>query len=53
MWQTTHYYPYGGILSQSTNQGIQKFKYNGKEFDRMHGLDVYDFGARQQDPTVG
>ena len=51
--QTTHYYPYGGILSQSTNQGVQKFKYNGKEFDRMHGLDVYDFGARQQDPEVG
>ena len=51
--QTTHYYPYGGILSQSTNQGVQKFKYNGKEFDRMHGLDVYDFGARQQDPETG
>ena len=51
--QTTHYYPYGGILSQSANQGIQKFKYNGKEFDRMHGLDMYDFGARQQDPETG
>ena len=36
--QTTHYYPYGGILSQSTNQGFQKYKYNGKEFDTMHGL---------------
>ena len=32
------YYPYGGSLSQSTNQGVQKFKYNGKEFDTMHGL---------------
>ena len=51
--QTTHYYPYGGILSQSTNQGIQKYKYSGKEFDRMHGLDMYDFGARQQDPETG
>ena len=51
--QTTHYYPYGGILSQSTNQGVQKYKYNGKELDRMHGLDMYDFGARQQDPEVG
>ena len=51
--QTTHYYPYGGILSQSTNQGFQKFKYNGKEFDTMHGLDMYDFGARQQDPETG
>ena len=51
--QTTHYYPYGGILSQSTNQGVQKYKYNGKEFDRMHGLNMYDYGARQQDPAVG
>ena len=47
------YYPYGGILSQSTNQGFQKFKYNGKEFDTMHGLNMYDYGARQQDPAVG
>ena len=51
--QTTHYYPYGGILSQSTNQGVQKFKYNGKEFDTMHGLNMYDYGARQQDPATG
>ena len=47
------YYPYGGILSQSTNQGVQKYKYNGKEFDTMHGLNMYDYGARQQDPAVG
>ena len=51
--QTTHYYPYGGILSQSTNQGVQKYKYNGKEYDTMHGLNMYDYGARQQDPAVG
>ena len=51
--QTTHYYPYGGILSQSTNQGVQKFKYNGKEFDTMHGLNMYDYEAHQQDPAVG
>ena len=51
--QSTHYYPYGGILSQSTNQGVQKFKYNGKEFDTMHGLNMYDYVARQQDPAVG
>ncbi len=49
----THYYPYGGILSQSTNQGVQKYKYNGKEFDTMHGLNMYDYGARQQDPATG
>ena len=53
MAQTTHYYPYGGILSQSTNQGVQKYKYNGKEFDRTHGLDWYDYSARQYDPASG
>ncbi|MCQ2093753.1 MAG: RHS repeat-associated core domain-containing protein [Bacteroidaceae bacterium] len=53
MTQTTHYYPYGGTLTHSTNQGVQKFKYNGKEFDRTHGLDRYDYSARQYDPASG
>ena len=26
--------------------GIQPYKYNGKELDRMHGLEWYDYGAR-------
>ena len=26
---------------------------NGKEFDRMHGLDWYDYGARFHDPATG
>lgn len=30
----------------SANQGFQPFKYNGKELDRVHGLDWYDYGAR-------
>lgn len=50
--QTTHYYPYGGFLSQSTNQEYQKYKYNGKELDLMHGLNEYDYGARQLDPAI-
>ena len=28
-------------------------KYNGKEFDRTHGLDWYDYCARQYDPASG
>ena len=51
--QTTHYYPYGGTLTHSTNQGVQKYKYNGKEFDRTHGLDWYDYCARQYAPASG
>ena len=27
-------------------------KYNGKEFDRMHGLNTYDYGARQYSPAL-
>ena len=44
--QVNHYYPYGGIMAESTNESVQRYKYNGKELDRMHGLDWYDYGAR-------
>ena len=50
--QINHYYPYGGPWGNaSTNQGFQPFKYNGKELDRVHGLDWYDYGARRYDPA--
>ena len=26
---------------------LQYYKYNGKELDRMHGLNLYDYGYRQ------
>ena len=51
--QNTNYYPYGGMTYISTNQGEQQFKYNGKEYDPMHGLNEYDYGARQYDPAIG
>ena len=44
--QVNHYYPYGGIMAESTSESAQRYKYNGKELDRMHGLDWYDYGAR-------
>lgn len=51
--QITHYYPFGGFFAdQGTNSSLQPYKYNGKELDRMHGLDLYDYGARQYDPVV-
>jgi RHS repeat-associated protein len=50
--QTNEYYPYGGPWGDvSTNQGFQPYKYTGKELDRIHGLDWYDYGARRYDPA--
>ncbi len=54
--QVTNYYPFGTPYTQSEavmNAGMQPYKYNGKELDRMHGLDTYDYGARQYDPILG
>ena len=46
--QVTHYYPYGGIIGDiSTNENLQKYKFEGKELDRTFGLDNYDIHARQ------
>ena len=47
--QVNHYYPFGGLMAESTGGDIQRYKYNGKELDRMFGLDWYDYGARHYD----
>ena len=44
--QVNHYYPYGGLIGESTSSDAQPYKYNGKELDRHSGLDWYDYGAR-------
>ena len=54
MTEERYIYPYGGPWGDiSTYQGLQPFKYNGKELDRVHGLDWYDYGARRYDPAFG
>ena len=53
--QVINYYPFGIPFSdQSTTlqADFQPYKYNGKEFDMMHGLNTYDYGARQYNPIV-
>jgi len=51
--QVNHYYPYGGLMGESKNlSSSQRYKYNVKEFDRMHGLDWYDYGSRFHDPAI-
>ena len=54
--QVTNYYPFGTPYADTEavmNANMQPYKYNGKELDRMHGLDTYDYGARQYDPVLG
>jgi len=31
----------------------QPYKYNGKEFDGMYGLNLFDYGARHYDAAIG
>lgn len=50
--QTNHFYPFGALMSPSTNEAVQPFKYNGKEYDRMFGLDWYDYGSRYYEPAI-
>ena len=51
--QRMNYYPFGAeFCDGSTDSEVQSRRYNGKELDRMHGLDTYDYGARQYNPVT-
>ena len=53
--QVTNYYPFGTPYTYKgavLNADVQPYKYNGKELDLMHGLNTYDYGARQHDPIL-
>lgn len=50
--QVTNYYPFGAPYADPAaveGADLQPYKYNGKELDKMHGLNMYDFGARWYD----
>ena len=52
--QVNNYLAYGGLQNDvQTGADVQTHKYNGKELDRMHGLDLYDYGARNYDAALG
>ena len=50
--RTNHYYPYGGLHGESTGMTAHRFRFSGKEYDPMCGLNGYDFGARWQQPDL-
>ena len=53
--QKNHYYPFGTAFAETpvAEQGKQPYKYNAKELDQMHGLNLYDYSARLMDPALG
>jgi RHS repeat-associated protein len=51
--QATNYYPSGTTIAErQTDQGIQPYKFGGKELDRKDNLNFYDYEARAYDPTL-
>jgi len=51
--QTNHYYPFGMPFAEGVTTSQQPYKYNGKELDTERGLNLYDYGARFYDPSLG
>ncbi|MDR3217801.1 MAG: hypothetical protein LBU22_02310 [Dysgonamonadaceae bacterium] len=53
--QATNYYPSGTTMAdypRATTQGVQPYKFGGKELDRKDNLNFYDYEARAYDPTL-
>jgi len=50
--QRNHYSPFGMEFADNSGDD-QPYKYNGKELDKMHGLNMYDYSARYMEPGIG
>jgi RHS repeat-associated protein len=51
--QSTQYYPFGTSFADASGTSTQPYKYNGKELDQMHGLNLYDYSARYYESAIG
>ena len=55
--ETINYYPFGSEMRMEnpallTGGTSHPFRFTGKEFDKMHGLNTYDYGARHYNPVT-
>jgi len=50
--QVNNYYPFGLSYKNDAITNVNRYKYNGKELQTMHGFDWYDYGARFYDPEI-
>jgi RHS repeat-associated protein len=58
--EESNYYPFGlkqtgynNVTNSLGNSSAQKYKYNGSELQDELGLNMYDYGARNYDATIG
>jgi len=55
--QVSNYYPFGMEYGESaedqTEMTYQDYQFGGKEFERDFEVNMYDFGARNYDATIG
>ncbi len=51
--QREYYYPFGMTVPHIEYDGKHPYRYNGKELDQMHRLDLYDYSARYYDQAIG